>query len=116
MVAAPALRIAFFGTPEFAVPTLDRLLGSRHSVVGVVTRPDRPRDRGQRPHVGAVKARAIQAGVPVLEPERLTDPAFLAALTALNADLGVVAAYGKILTTAVLTTPRLGLLNVHASL
>jgi methionyl-tRNA formyltransferase len=102
MVAGGALRVVFFGTPAFAVPTLDALLGSRHSVVGVVTQPDRPRGRGR--HVGAmpVKARASAAQVPVLQPERLRDPEFMAALANLRADLGVVAAYGKILTDAVL--------------
>jgi methionyl-tRNA formyltransferase len=116
MVAGDRLRVAFFGTPEFAVPTLDALLGSRHTVVGVVTQPDRPRGRGQKTSAAPVKARALIAGLPVLQPERLKDPAFLDSLTALGADLGVVAAYGKILTDAVLATPPLGLINVHASL
>ena len=110
------LRIVFFGTPEFAVPSLDALLGSRHHVVGVVTQPDRPRGRGQRTTDAPVKSRALQAGIPILQPERLKDPGFLDALTALRPDLGVVAAYGKILTDAVLAAPRLGMINVHASL
>ena len=114
MVAA--LRIAFFGTPAFAVPTLDALLGSRHTVVGVVTQPDRPRGRGQTMSDAPVKARAVAAGLPVLQPERMQDQAFLERLAAWHADLGVVAAYGKILTDAVLATPRLGVINVHASL
>jgi methionyl-tRNA formyltransferase len=116
MVAAGGLRIVFFGTPQFAVPSLDALLASRHEIVGVVTQPDRPRGRGQKATVGAVKARAATVGVPILQPERLKDQAFLEALTALGADLGVVAAYGKILSDAVLGTPRLGMINVHASL
>jgi methionyl-tRNA formyltransferase len=116
MVATGGLRIVFFGTPEFAVPTLDALLGSRHSVVGVVTQPDRPRGRGQKTSDAPVKARAAAAGLPLLQPERLKDPAFTSALSALGADLGVVAAYGKILSDAVLATPRLGMINVHASL
>ena len=115
MVAAP-LRVVFFGTPEFAVPSLDALLASRHTVVAVVCQPDRPRGRGHKTSAGPVKARALSAGVPVLQPERLKDDSFLASLTALRADLGVVAAYGKILTDAVLGVPRLGLINVHASL
>ena len=69
MVAA--LRIVFFGTPAFAVPTLDALLRSRHSVVGVVTQPDRPRGRGQKTADAPVKARAIAAHLPVLQPARL---------------------------------------------
>ena len=115
MVAA-ALRVVFFGTPEFAVPTVDALLASRHTVVAAVCQPDRPRGRGHKVSIGAVKARALNAGVRVLQPERLKDDQFLAALREVEADLGVVAAYGKILTDAVLAMPRLGLINVHGSL
>ena len=111
------LRLAFFGTPEFAVPTLEALLAaSPHTVVGVVTQPDRPRGRGQRVSDAPVKARAVAAGLPLLQPERMKDPVFLNSLAAWHADLGVVAAYGKILTDTVLATPRLGMINVHASL
>jgi len=116
MVAGGALRVVFFGTPEFAVPTLDALLRSTHRVVGVVTQPDRPRGRGHKTSASPVKALAVSAGLPVLQPERLKEPGFLERLGALEADLGVVAAYGKILTDAVLATPRLGMINVHASL
>src|SRR5437763_10827348 len=117
MVATPpALRIVFFGTPEFAVPTLDALLQSHHDVVGVVTQPDRPRGRGYEVTEAPVKVRASAAGRLLLQPDRLKDPAFTRALAALNADLAVVAAYGKILTDAVLAIPRLGFINVHASL
>ena len=116
MVSGAPLRVVFFGTPEFAVPTLDALLRSRHSVVAVVTQPDRPRGRGQKTSDAPVKTRAIEAAVPVLQPATLKDPQVIERLRALNADLGVVAAYGKILNDAVLATPRLGLINVHASL
>ena len=116
MVTSASLRIVFFGTPAFAVPTLDALIGSPHQIVAVVTQPDRPRGRGQKTSDGPVKARAIAAGLPVLQPDRLKDDSFLRELMALDADLGVVAAYGKILTDAVLAVPRLGLINVHASL
>lgn len=111
-----ALRVAFFGTPAFAVPTLKRLLDSAHQVAGVVTQPDRPRGRGQRVSDGPVKAIAAAAGIPVLQPERLAREAFEAAFAALGADLGVVAAYGNILPDWLLATPRLGMVNVHASL
>jgi len=111
-----SLRLAFFGTPAFAVPTLEALLGSRHHVVAVVTQPDRPRGRGQRTSDAPVKACATAAGVPVLQPDRLTDPAFVAAFDALGVDLGVVAAYGRILPEALIRSPRLGMINVHASL
>jgi methionyl-tRNA formyltransferase len=110
------LRIVFFGTPAFAVPTLDRLLESAHQVVAVVTQPDRPSGRGQRVHDAPVKARALAAGVPVLQPSTLKTDDVVQQLTTLESDLGVVAAYGKILTEAVLRTPRLGMINVHASL
>jgi methionyl-tRNA formyltransferase len=106
----------FFGTPEFAVPTLDALLASRHPVAGVVTQPDRPRGRGQKVTDAPVKARARAAALPILQPDRLKAPEFLEALTTLGADVGVVAAYGRILTEAVLAAPRLGMINVHASL
>jgi methionyl-tRNA formyltransferase len=111
-----ALRLVFFGTPDFAVPTLEALLGSRHAVLGVVTQPDRPHGRGQRVSDGPVKRVALANGVPVLQPDRLKDEAFLGSLRAWNADAGVVAAYGKILPVAVLEAPPLGLVNVHASL
>jgi methionyl-tRNA formyltransferase len=114
--AKDELRIVFFGTPAFAVPTLEALLASRHALVGVVTQPDRPRGRGQQTTHAPVKARAARAGLPILQPDRLRDEPFLHALAELGADIGVVAAYGRILTDAVLAVPKLGLINVHASL
>jgi methionyl-tRNA formyltransferase len=116
MVATRSRRVVFFGTPQFAVPTLDRLLASSHTVVGVVTQPDRPRGRGQKTSDAPVKARAIDAGIPVLQPATLKDPGAVAAIAALRADIGVVAAYGKILTDVILHTPPMGMVNVHASL
>ncbi len=110
------MRIAFFGSPRFAVPTLERLLGSAHTVVAVVAQPDRPHGRGQRVNAGPVKEVALEHGVPVLQPDRLKGRDFLQTLESLSPDLGVVAAYGKILPDAVLQLPRLGLINVHASL
>jgi methionyl-tRNA formyltransferase len=116
VTAGASLRIVFFGTPDFAVPTLQALQKSRHPVVGVVTQPDRARGRGQHSQPGPVKQLAGQWGLTVLQPERLRDDRFLEMLRSLEADLGVVAAYGKILSDAVLAIPRLGLINVHASL
>lgn len=116
MTSASALRVVFFGTPEFSVPSLQALQQSRHHVVGVVTQPDRARGRGQRPRPGPVKQCALQHGLAVLQPERLRDEGFLTSLRAFDADLGVVVAYGRILTRTVLQVPRLGLVNVHASL
>ena len=110
------LRIVFFGTPEFAVPSLRALLASRHAVVGVVTQPDRPRGRGQRVSHSPVKQAATEHHVPVLQPERLRDPAFIGAISEWAPDLGVVAAYGKLITDDLLTLPQHGMINVHASL
>lgn len=111
-----ALRIAFFGTPAFAVPTLDALLASDHQVVGVVTQPDRPRGRGHQVTESPVKERARVAGVPILQPTKLKEAEFLDAFRSWDADLGVVAAYGRLLPQVLLDIPPRGLLNVHASL
>ena len=116
MVDDAPLRVVFFGTPEFALPTLDAILLSRHAVVGVVTQPDRPRGRGQRTTDAPVKVRARDARLPLLQPGTLNDASFLSALAGLRADIGVVAAYGRILSEAVLAVPRIGMINVHASL
>jgi methionyl-tRNA formyltransferase len=110
------LEVIFFGTPGFAVPALARLLDSRHRVTLAVTQPDRPSGRGQRRQAPPVKDLARAHGIPVQQPERLKDDAFLSGLRELNADIGVVAAYGRILPDALLQVPRLGLINVHASL
>lgn len=110
------MRVAFFGTPAFAVPTLQSLLESSHQTVLVVTQPDRPRGRGQRVTAGPVKALAMASSVPVLQPDRLTRDPWEAAMAAYDIDLGVVAAYGKILPEWLLALPRRGLINVHASL
>jgi methionyl-tRNA formyltransferase len=111
------LRVLFFGTPAFAVPTLDALLVSPDAVVvGAVTQPDKPRGRGQQVSASPVKARAESAGLPVLQPTKLASENFLEAARALAPDLGVVAAYGRLLPEVVLALPRLGLINVHASL
>jgi methionyl-tRNA formyltransferase len=116
VVTSASLRVVFFGTPSFARPTLDALLASRHQVVAVVTQPDRPSGRGQKTSDSPVKARAREAGVPILQPATLKGPEFPAILQQFAADLGVVAAYGKILPEAVIEVPRLGMINVHASL
>lgn len=110
------LRLVFFGTPAFAATALRRLLRSPHQVAAVVTQPDRPRGRGQRLSFSPVKAVAVEAGIPVLQPERLKTPEFQHALQDLHADLGVVAAYGKILPEAVIGACRRGLINIHASI
>jgi methionyl-tRNA formyltransferase len=116
MNADRSLRIVYFGTPQFAVPALERLLESRHAVVGVVTQPDRAGGRGLHIREGDVKALATARQVPVLQPDRIKDPSFHDALRARAPDLGVVAAYGRILPDELLALPRLGLINIHASL
>ena len=110
------LRIVFLGTPAFAVPSLEALLTSRHTVCGVITQPDRPRGRGQHVSDAPVKALAVARGLPVLQPDRLKDPDVAATLRDWQVDLGVVAAYGKLIPDEILTLPRLGMINVHASL
>ena len=110
------MNIVFAGTPDFAVPTLDRLIDAGRRPVAVYTRPDRPAGRGRRPRPSPVKQRAEQAGIPVLQPASLRTPDAQAELAALAPDLLVVVAYGLILPQAVLDIPRLGCVNVHASL
>jgi len=116
MVASAPLRIVYFGTPDFAVPSLRALMQSRHRVVALVSQPDRPKGRGHHVVPTPTKALALESGVPVLQPTRLRDEAFLATVADFRADLGVVAAYGRILSDALLVIPRLGMINVHASL
>ena len=115
MVTSEPLRIVYFGTPAFAVPTLTVLIDSRHPVVALVSQPDRPKGRGHHLAPTPTKAVAEACGVPVLQPTRLKDGEFLDRMRALAPDLGVVAAYGRILPDALLEIPRLGMINVHAS-
>jgi methionyl-tRNA formyltransferase len=111
------MRIVFFGTPGFAVPSLRALLDHRQEVVGVVTRPDRPQGRSRSTLVPPpVKLLAIEAGLPVLQPDRPVGDVFAASLRHLRPELGVVVAYGHILRPEILATPARGMLNVHASL
>lgn len=110
------LKVAFAGTPEFAAVALDALLDSEHEVVGVLTQPDRPAGRGRKLSPSAVKVRALEAGVCVQQPVSLKSDEALDAFKTLGADVLIVAAYGLILPQAVLDTPALGCLNIHASL
>lgn len=110
------MRIVFMGTPEFAVPSLAALLTSEHSVVGVVTQPDRPKGRGQELAASPIKLLAVQHKVPILQPLKMKDPAFLNALSAWKPDLIAVTAFGRILPKVILDLPPRGCVNVHASL
>jgi methionyl-tRNA formyltransferase len=111
------VRVIFWGTPDFAVPPLRALLGEGFDVVAVVTQPDRPRGRSRSQlDPSPVKQVAVAEGIPVLQPERPRGDEFLAALRAFDADVSVVVAYGHILQQAVIDIPRLGTLNIHASL
>lgn len=108
-------RIVFMGTPDFAVPALTALI-EHYTVAGVVTQPDRPKGRGRKLVPSPVKETALAAGVPVLQPRTLKDPAAVAELAALNPDVIVVAAFGQILRPDVLNMPPHGCINIHASL
>ena len=108
-------RIIFAGTPEFSVPPLRALLRSTHRVVGVYTQPDRPAGRGRKLSPSPVKEVATDAGIPVFQPVNFKDPATIEELGSLSADLMVVVAYGLLLPRPVLDAPRLGCVNIHAS-
>jgi len=110
------MRIAFMGTPAFAVPALDALVAAGHDVAAVYTQPPRPAKRGQALTVSPVHARAGALGLPVRTPVNFKAAADVAAFAALDLDLAVVAAYGLILPVAVLDAPRVGCINIHASL
>jgi methionyl-tRNA formyltransferase len=109
------MRVLFYGTPAFALPTLRALL-ARHRVVAVVTQPDRPAGRGQRVEGSPAKAVALEQGIPVLQPDRLRDPGWPDRLAEHAPEVAVVVAFGQILPEAVLRVPPRGSINVHASL
>ena len=110
------MRLVFAGTPQAAVPSLDALLGSRHEVIAVVTRPDAQTGRGQRTEPSPVASRAEQAGLEILRPAKVRDPEFLGRLRELAPDCCPVTAYGALLPQAALDIPRHGWINLHFSL
>ena len=110
------MRIAFMGTPEFAVPTLDALIVAGHEIAAVYTQPPRPAGRGKALAPSPVHTRAEMLGLAVRHPASLRDAETQAAFAALDLDVAVVAAYGLILPPAILAAPRRGCLNVHGSL
>ena len=111
-----SLRIAFAGTPEFAVPPLEAILRSGHELVGVWTQPDRPAGRGRKLTPSPVKQRALESDVPVHQPEKFRSAEAKQVLRDAHPDVMVVVAYGLILPASVLAIPRYGCLNIHASL
>jgi methionyl-tRNA formyltransferase len=110
------LRVAFAGTPDFALTALEGVAGSRHAVVGVLTQPDRPKGRGRQLAASPVKLAALERGIPVSQPVTLKTEAGRADLASWQPDVLVVVAYGLILPRAALELPRLGCVNIHASL
>lgn len=110
------LRIIYAGTPDFSVAALQALISSEHEIIAVYTQPDRPAGRGRGMHESPVKQLALQHGIPVYQPVSLKDEKAQQEMQALAADLLVVTAYGLLLPPAVLAMPRLGCINIHASL
>ena len=115
MMDAKSLRILFMGTPEFASTSLKLLVDAGYNVVAVVTTPDKPAGRGQKMHMSDVKLTAEALNLPVLQPEKLRDEAFLEAVRELKPDMGIVIAF-RMLPEVVWAMPRLGTFNLHASL
>lgn len=111
-----AMRVVFMGSPEFAIPSLRALLDAGHDIVAVYTQPDKPTGRGRRTSPPPVKRFALERGLDVRQPRSISRPESVDELRLLAPDLGVIAAYGQILRQTVLDVPRLGVLNVHASL
>lgn len=110
------MRIVFMGTPEIAVPSLDRLVNSQHEVCAVVTQPDRPKGRGKKLAFSPVKEFAVANNLEVLQPEKTTDPAFMDRMKEIKPDLIVVIAFGQILKKELLDLPKFACINVHVSL
>jgi methionyl-tRNA formyltransferase len=110
------MNLVFLGTPSFAVPTLERIVSDRHRVLGVFTQPDRPKGRGGQLAASAVKETALRLGLPVFQPERVRRPEAVEQLRAMHPDAMVVVGYGQIIPQSIIDIPRLGIINVHASL
>ncbi len=110
------MNIVFMGTPQFAVPTLQRLVESGHSIAAIYTQPDRPKGRGQKETQSPVKDAALELGLEVRQPERVRRPEVVAELAAIRPDAMVVVGYGQIIPQSIIDIPPLGIINVHASL
>ena len=110
------MKLVFMGTPDFAVPTLKTLAASKHKVLAVITQPDKPKGRGKEYKASPVKEAALEAGIPVWQPAKVRDEAFVNMLAGWEPDAIIVAAFGQILPESILSLPRYGCTNVHASL
>lgn len=110
------MRIIYMGTPDFAVPTLEALIQSKHEVIAVITQPDKPKGRGKAMQFPPVKEKALEYGIPVYQPVKVREPSFIEQMKEWKPDAIVVAAFGQILPKAILDLPRYGCINVHASL
>ena len=110
------MNVIFMGTPDFAAETLEALLKSRHRVVLAVSQPDKPKGRSKEPVPTEVKAAALREGIPVFQPEKMKTPETFEELKKYNADIIVVAAYGRIIPKNILELPKYGCINLHASL
>ena len=110
------MRAIFMGTPDFSVPVLTAMKEAGHDMLAAVTQPDKQKGRGKEMQMTPVKAKALELGIPVLQPKRVRDPEFVEQLRELKPDVMVVVAFGQILTKEVLEVPKYGCINVHASL
>lgn len=110
------MRIIFMGTPDFAVPSLEELIKSKYEVTAVFTQPDKPKGRGKKLTPPPIKEKALENNIPVFQPKSIKEPSIIDKIIELSPDMIVVVAYGQILPKKVLETPKLGCINVHASL
>ena len=110
------MNIVFMGTPEFALPTLKALHQSSHSILAVITQPDRPKGRGQKLVVSPIKQFALDSNLPLLQPKTVNDPEFISALSQNRPDAIIVVAFGQILNETFLKIPKLFCINLHSSL
>ncbi len=110
------MRIVFMGTPDFSVSTLKSLVSSGHEIVSVVTKPDKPKGRGKKVQMSAVKEYALECGLEVLQPIKVREEDFVSLIKSMNLDLIVVVAFGQIIPKEILDSPKYGCVNVHASL
>jgi methionyl-tRNA formyltransferase len=116
MIGVLKLRIVYMGTPEFSVPSLNMLVSEGYDIAAVVTQPDKPKGRGKKLCAPPVKEYALKKGIRVLQPDKIKTGGFASQLREINPDLLITAAYGRILSKEILDIPRLGCINVHASI